>query len=421
MIPFLPLADCRPVPTVMHGQGTPPGTISSATAIDVPLLHPGALDRPRAGRYGPFRPPDPGQFDLIPPCRTPGRIQSSSPGRADRRSGRRGSNDIEVRRGPAFALWQDRERERQPAPRAWKTQGAVVIDMSSDDPLHPPVKETPATIRLAEAGGRRLDQGTGRIKPDTTTPLSAGGGPVDPSGPASPRPRPATPLSSRSCILVRPVGHELNAAARFALPILALSSGCRPSAPDSAFSRRRPIFLIAAPNGAPAAPRPGAQRQAPPARASPRTGQRRDRGRPRISSQQDGAKDRAMAGGARRRRSIPSGSSFADLDNSRSLTMPRTTPALRSPRRPDPGLDHARWLAARSLQQLPPILSRSRSSGSPASGARSCICGQPSLLERSSRNSTAPGISLRSFPFCRRSSGPWIHGPGARPAAALSI
>ena len=145
-----------------------------------------------------------------------------------------------------------------------------MIGLSSDDPLHPPVKETPATIRLAEAGRHRLDQGTGRIKVDTTwTSLPAGDGPVRASGLASPHPRPATPLSSSSCILVRMIGHELNATTRFARPILALSAECRPSAPDSAFSRRRPIFLIAGPYGDAAAPRPGAQRHAPAGRASP--------------------------------------------------------------------------------------------------------------------------------------------------------
>ena len=57
--------------------------------------------------------------------------------------------------------------------------------------------------------------------------------------------------------MVRSTGHELDATARFALPILAHSSGCRPSAPESSISRCRPTLPRDGPAGAPAAPRPG--------------------------------------------------------------------------------------------------------------------------------------------------------------------
>ena len=67
-------------------------------------------------------------------------------------------------------------------------------------------------------------------------------------------PRPPRPLSSSLCILVRSMGHELDATARFAPPVLAVSSECRPSAPESSISRDRPTLPRDGPAGAPAAP-----------------------------------------------------------------------------------------------------------------------------------------------------------------------
>ena len=60
--------------------------------------------------------------------------------------------------------------------------------------------------------------------------------------------------------LVRSIGHELDATARFALPILALSYECQPSAPESGTNPQSPTLPVneltdaAAPRAGPAAP-----------------------------------------------------------------------------------------------------------------------------------------------------------------------
>ena len=157
--------------------------------------------------------------------------------------------------------------------------------------------------------------------------------------------------------------------------------------------------------------------------SSPGTGPHRDRGRPRISSQGEGGQ--GSHHGWRRLHAVA-----ARSPSSPSATVLRQCGQLQVL---DDAVHNFRPFGVRGARVLDKLLRdaglpclssscsgswRSPPSGSPASGSRSCICGQPSILERSSRNSAVLDLSLLSVRWCRRPSGPWIHGSGARHAIA---